>query len=416
MKLVCVAPHLPYYGIDHAGGDYLLEYLRCAVNLGWDVTIICPASSGNLNPHGPVLMGLRATYGRKEHTNKLAKAARLIRRGVNTPPFRSWHRTLGEDALKALDGADIIDLQWMGCVAYASGLRRLHPHALIVATPHDVKSESVQRAASSPNPLLRVVARLALPAVSRTETASLSCVDMIFVFKRADIETLRGKGIHGPISLTPPLVRLQSGHARPNPDARRVVFAAAFWREENDEGARWFLEKVWPLVRERQPDARARFAGSRPSAWLLSNVGPDIEVTGYLANLDEAYHDVTAAVAPLQRGAGLKFKVVQAMAMGFPIIGTSVANEGMNELVGDHAVINHDSPDDFARAIVDVLKSAPRAISTAQQTAEDAQSKFDFPSRIREQFSSYERALRHKLSESEAPRSLVSDARDEGRE
>ena len=149
------------------------------------------------------------------------------------------------------------------------------------------------------------------------------------------------------------------------------------------------MQRVWPDVARRCPAARVRFAGSRPPGWLLSIASERVEVTGYLPVLTEAYRGAAMVIAPLVRGAGIKFKVVEAIALGYPIVGTSVAAEGIGSLVGREAVDIHDDPIDFAEAIVATLQDLDARIGQSQAIMSIARDRLDFSHLIQEQIQDY---------------------------
>jgi hypothetical protein len=296
-------------------------------------------------------------------------------------------------ALAAIDAEDILDLQWMGSIQYAQVLRDRRPELPILATPHDVKSEGIARAASTAaRPWVRLAARRALPRVSRLERRALELCDRVFVFKRQDIASLRGLGVATPAVTSPPLVRLPERAPQPDASSRIALFTAAFWREENDEAARWFLTEIWPLV-SSEPGLKVRFAGSRPSAWLRSQAGDRIEVTGYLPDLLDAYQGVGLVIAPLRRGAGLKFKVAQAVVMGYPVVGTTVALEGMDELAQRKVADPVDTGPAFAEALVDTLRQLPQRIAAAAELALALREPLDFSCQMADQVRQYKDLL-----------------------
>lgn len=393
-RLVSVSPYVPYAGVDHAGGDYLYEYLRAAHELGWLVTVICPATSETQRDalHRPAWLNL--ILSPRDVVSRPTMALRLLRNGVKAVPPGRWFRRLSSDARAAIASSDLIDLQWMGSVQYAPILRHNFPHVPIVATPHDVKSESVGRARTSPNLTVRVGARAALPAVIRVERAAMDVCNRVFVFKQTDIETLERLGVGAPARTTPPLIRLPADAPRADPSSPLLLFPAAFWRDENDEAARWFISDVWPRVTRMNNTARVRFAGSRPSAWLRAQASARVEVTGYVPNLLDSYIGVGIVVAPLRRGAGLKFKVAQAIGMGFPVIGTTVAFEGIDELTGRQVADRFDEADAFAGEVLNALNNLPQRVVEAQSTAQEVRDRLDFASGIRKQVSDYSSMLR----------------------
>ena len=156
-----------------------------------------------------------------------------------------------------------------------------------------------------------------------------------------------------------------------------MIFAAAFSRGPNAEGATWFLSKVWPSVVRSVPEATVILAGSGSADVVAACPAPGASATGYLPDLKTAYAGCSVAVAPLLRGAGLKFKVPQALAYGLPVVTTGVGAEGMPP--GCPAVVADSAPE-MAREVVNLLQSPERAGAVGTAGRSWVADVFDFSS------------------------------------
>jgi glycosyltransferase involved in cell wall biosynthesis len=392
--LGCLSPYLPYEGIDHAGGEYLLRYLDEVHKAGWEITLICPENLENIEAGPKAPDWLTVILGPDErHVGKLLRLWRLFRTGlISTPSWKWWDR-IDDGVLAALSSSTVIDLQWGQSILLAPSMRLRYPDKPIVGTAHDIMTQSVERARSSSRFKARARARLAHRAVKHGEFAAMNACDLLYVFKLEDRESLLDQGVSADVRTTPPFTTQTSAAPAPDPKSQLIVFTGAFWRSENSESAQWFMQRVWPDVARRCPAARVRFAGSRPPGWLMSIASERVEVTGYLPVLTEAYRGAAMVIAPLVRGAGIKFKVVQAIALGYPIVGTSVAAEGIGSLVGREAVDIHDDPIDFAKAVVATLQDLDARIGQSQDIMNIARDRLDFSHLIQEQIQDYNKLI-----------------------
>ena len=148
-----------------------------------------------------------------------------------------------------------------------------------------------------------------------------------------------------------------------------AVFVAAFDRRENVEAALWLLDEVWPAVRAARPEATLSLVGAHPPESLRRRaaLASGVTVTGYVDDLDEVYRTASAAVVPLHSGAGVKFKTIDALLRGVPVIATTVGAEGITEEDGRIPFPVTDDPHEFALAVIAALAAAstPRAEVTA---------------------------------------------------
>jgi glycosyltransferase involved in cell wall biosynthesis len=142
------------------------------------------------------------------------------------------------------------------------------------------------------------------------------------------------------------------GTGQPFDDRRDLVFVGGFRHQPNIDAVTWFVGSVFPMVRESLPEVRVHVIGAEPPAEIqvLDDV-PGVEIHGHVADLDPYMDGCRVALAPLRFGAGVKGKVNLSMAHGQPVVGTSLACEGMY-LTDGLDVLVADDPADFAAAVV----------------------------------------------------------------
>ena len=137
-------------------------------------------------------------------------------------------------------------------------------------------------------------------------------------------------------------------------DGRTVVFVGSNTLP-NIDAVEWLLTEIWPLVSGRQPSARLSIAGAVCQS--ISTRRDDVQLLGRVDSLTELYRRAAVVVSPLRSGSGLKVKLVEALAHGKAIVGTSVTFQGVEHLAGSAASCA-DEASAFADAIVSLLASA----------------------------------------------------------
>lgn len=118
------------------------------------------------------------------------------------------------------------------------------------------------------------------------------------------------------------------------PSEKHILFVAGFGHPPNIDAAIWLAQKIFPIVLERHPEASLSLVGSSPPPEVCALASGRIKVTGWVSaeSLNDLYLSARAAVVPLRFGAGLKLKVVEALANGIPLVTTSTGAQGLDGL------------------------------------------------------------------------------------
>lgn len=135
-----------------------------------------------------------------------------------------------------------------------------------------------------------------------------------------------------------------------------LLFVGAMDRAHNLAGVTWFLDHVWPLIRAVIPEARFYVVGGSPTAGLQARAdGEHCFVTGFVDDLASWYRAAAVFVSPLLVAGGLLQKVMDAMALGVPVVATTVCNHGVGATPGEH-LVTADTPEAFAAAVITLLR------------------------------------------------------------
>ncbi|MGC8865320.1 MAG: glycosyltransferase family 4 protein [Bacteroidales bacterium] len=119
----------------------------------------------------------------------------------------------------------------------------------------------------------------------------------------------------------------------------------------NQEGIRWFLEEIWPLVNQQKPILKLYLAGRNMPTWLLNGFWPNVAVIGEVPDAHQFMISKEIMVVPLLAGSGIRIKIIEAMAHGKPVVTTSVGAEGIEYTHGENLLIA-DTAEEFAEAIL----------------------------------------------------------------
>lgn len=375
--MVVVATTIGYDGVPHAGGAYL-KALSDALSPLVDLTVVVPGNRLNREaatrsgaPQRVVPLGLTpspSVIGKAVNRLSLDADVRLRRLDPGMPYLPMIAEILRSRAARSLiRDADVLDLQWSDSVRLVHLLRRLNPRARIVGTFHDVMSQSFER-----EPQDSAAARRYWQGVARRsrahEARMVRALDHVLVFSDKDVELL-GSPRHASV-VRPPLGQERPRRHDPAPAGSGTALVVSYLaRDENDKAASWMVGEVWPRVSARVPGARLRLVGGGASDDLrrLADATPGVALGGFVDDLEAEYDAAAVCVVPVLQGAGVKFKTIEALLRGVPVVTTSVGAEGVGP--GELFAATVDDVDGFADALVQVLRDP----AAAQPAADDAQ-------------------------------------------
>ena len=165
---------------------------------------------------------------------------------------------------------------------------------------------------------------------------------------------------------------------RSETDGRTVFFIGKMDYRPNVDAVEWFCHTAWPLVRQARPDARFRIVGRDPTARVVSlGQVPGVEVVGEVPDERPEFEQADVLVVPMRMGSGVRLKVLQSMAMGVPLVSTSLGMAGIPAQPGREYLLA-DSVTDFARSVLRVLSDSALRTTLRQSARELVCQDFDW--------------------------------------
>jgi len=253
--------------------------------------------------------------------------------GDNAEPFDMWMSRNGADLDHVMLSRPAVAEAFLPTV-------RAHSKARVIYYGHDLH----HRRLGAEGAALELLER----DIWRKADVSLYLSDEEAVFARK-LEPLAQIGSVLPYAFT------RFGRPRPAPAGHDIVFVAGFGHPPNEDAACWFATSILPLIAERVPTVRLLIVGSHPTSRVRALAGALIVVTGAVSEseLIGHYDDARVAVVPLRVGAGVKLKVVEALAEGTPLVTTDVGAQGLPGL--DRVASVQNDPAAFADAVCALL-------------------------------------------------------------
>lgn len=161
------------------------------------------------------------------------------------------------------------------------------------------------------------------------------------------------------------------------PSANTLVFTGSMDWLPNEDGIRYFTDEIVPLIRQKVPDVTLTVVGRNPYPSLveLSKRDPSIIVTGRVEDVRPFMKDAAVYIVPLRIGGGTRLKIFEAMAMGLPVVSTSIGAEGLPVRNGEEIILA-DTPERFAASVVHLLEDQDAARRFGQQAAASIRESF----------------------------------------
>ena len=150
--------------------------------------------------------------------------------------------------------------------------------------------------------------------------------------------------------------------------AGHLLFTGALDYRPNIEAVIGCAREILPLIRRDVADARLVAVGHRPAKRLLHEVARHsgaLQIAGSVPDIRPYFHEARVYVAPLRLGRGVQNKILEAMAMGVPVVASRLAVDGLDVQAGQHVMVA-DTNEQFAAAVVALWRDPVRRQSLAE--------------------------------------------------
>lgn len=143
-------------------------------------------------------------------------------------------------------------------------------------------------------------------------------------------------------------------------DEVALVFVGAMDYHPNIDAACWFAADILPVLRRSWPSLRFHIVGRNPAPTVRALAGPAVNVTGTVADVRPWLQHADVVVAPLRLARGIQNKVLEAMAMGRPVVAAQECASAIQARLGVELLAAADA-EGFAHQIAELLRNPRRA-------------------------------------------------------
>lgn len=254
------------------------------------------------------------------------------------------------DQLLTSEGYDLVQVE-SGCLADLD----LSRAPTTILDEHNIEYELLARAIWLERSLpRRLFAMVEYPKVRRAERRAWRRFDGCVVTSEREVPEIRRFAPGRPVAAVPNGVDTDYFAPQRRTTASGLVFTGLMRYRPNVDGITYFVKEVLPLVHEIRPDVTLTIVGWGNNDEVDALLGPKVRATGRVADVRPYLAGAAAVVAPVRIGGGTRLKVLEALAMGKPLIATSTACEGL-DLVDGRDLVMADGPRAFADAVLRIL-------------------------------------------------------------
>lgn len=393
---------LPYKNVGHAGGKTVYYYMqRFSEEPDLEVKMVCKVFQGDSIHINSIKNEIIPVSMPKSIIKKAMAYSISINSKFN--PFYKYGNTLTTyiyyqikkqlvNLKKKGYTPDVILLEWTEIVLFVERIKEVFPNARIVASEHDVKFQSIYRKyVKEHNILKKIVKKIQYKNMKARELKALEMADLVVTQSNKDQRLLIENGINQGNQLVISPFFMKSEHKWIDRNTNNVVIYGDMSRFENFECAIWFIENVLPKLKEERINLIV--LGGKPPEILKDYESDSVHVTGFVDDVFSYLDKAFCMVVPLQFGAGIKVKCLEALNYGIPLVTNEIGIEGIDAEDGKD-YIQCNSPEEFAVAIMKLHKDRTMRVKLSDNARLYAKNNLD----IEESYHKYAEKIREIIS------------------
>lgn len=139
-------------------------------------------------------------------------------------------------------------------------------------------------------------------------------------------------------------------------DEKRIIFTGNMPYYANSDAAIYFANDIFPIILKKDNSIKFYIVGQQPPLKLKNLASKNIIVTGFVNDIKAEYLKSAVNIAPMRFGAGTLNKVIESIALGIPVVATSISVAGLPKELEKYVRIA-DSPREFADSVYEILQN-----------------------------------------------------------
>lgn len=251
------------------------------------------------------------------------------------------------DRLIANEPFDVVQFEFS-----QMGVYQVPPGVPSILDIHNIEHDVLRRIAASGSPARRLFNQIEYRKYRREEIGAWRRASGCVATSSGDAGIV-SRATRRLVEVVPNGVDLTAFARLPldSADPRALVFVGAMRYRPNADAARFFVEEILPRLRATIPGVEMTIVGADPPPDVVElGEVPGVRVTGTVPDVRPWVRNAGTVVVPLLSGGGTRLKILEAFAMGRPVVSTTIGAAGIEARDGEHLLLA-DRPEAFARAI-----------------------------------------------------------------
>lgn len=206
------------------------------------------------------------------------------------------------------------------------------------------------------NPFMKIMIKNELARIEKYERIAQN-FDSLFVCSEIDRKALSDRGVSNNIRILNNGIDVELF----TPDdtvyqKHRIVFTGNMPYFANYDAVLHFAKEIFPLVLQKEPDTKFFIVGQNPPPRIRNLQSENVIVTGFVPDIKKEYLLSEVNIAPIRFGAGTLNKILESIALGVPVVATSLSAGGMQEEL-KKLIFIADTPAEFAEKIIYIFRN-----------------------------------------------------------
>ncbi len=383
MKILQVTNKVPY-PIKDGGAIACMNLTRGFSLNGHKVTVLAMNTQKHHILYGELPESVKdlAEFKLVEVPARISRISALGNLLFSRKPYNAVRFISGsfkKELIKLLKGKqfDVIQLEGLYVCPYIPVIRK-YSNAKIVYRAHNIEHEIWERTAAMAKGWEKIYFRILSRRIKKLEKGMMNQYDLLVPITERDGKILDELGNKKPRHVSQ--TGIDSSVLIPN--SKKLKHPTLFhigsldWTP-NQEGLIWFLEKCWPKINDKFPELKFYIAGRNAPYWFKRKMDlPNVVFEGEVPDAYDFMNSKSIMVVPLFSGSGMRIKIIEGMALGKPIITTSIGTEGISTTVGENIMLA-ETADEFVSSISKLIDNQEFFDKIGRNAIEYIHEKFD---------------------------------------